>query len=402
MLENRYDILKKTKESAASAASVVDALTDSFIGELFSERDKNLLSLAFKPSISQADLDVFLTKWDIEAEGGNKALVLAYLMRMHPELKFSDKVAPRLRGLLDYFKFKNIKLISHFFKICSQLKKKKIDALVIKGGAMRHLRPEYPRIMGDIDVVVREKDYNKAVKTAEDMGYNCFRSLHSVDLHLKGSNEGILDIHQFINMNTGKERNINKNLFQRARQEKVFGVEAYVPCMEDMLFIALVNMSRNITEKTSIAGLLYTLFDIQFFLHSKPDFKWEIVIENAHLTKTELQIAFITKLINKLLPGFLPEKIEGVDSFEKQLNDYCILLMYKRFFLWGMKQRGHQLRFWTMFNSWDRFVEYVKLKPKYLVLKSLRFSPKIAQFIMNLDERHHIVERKYYADQFYK
>ena len=255
--------------------------------------------------------------------------------------------------------------------------------------------------MGDIDIIVRKEDYEKAVKTAEEMGYDCARSLHSVDLHLNGSEEGILDIHHFINMNTGQEKSINESLFQRAKQERVFGVPARIPSWEDMLFISLVNMSRNITEKTSIGGLLYTLFDIRFFLQ-KSDFNWQIVIENARKTRTEMQLAFITKLINKLFPDFLPEKIDGIDSFAKLLNDYCVLLMYKRFFLWGMKQRGHELRFWTMFNSWDRFIEYVKLKPKYLILKSCRFSPKLAQFMMNLDEKYHIVEQKYYADKFYK
>lgn len=401
MLENAYGILKKTQEQTPTATVEVDALIDNFIREFLTEKDKRLLNFVFKKSVSQEELNAVLGDWDIEAEKGNKILMIAYFMKMHPEVKFSDYTGPRLKGLLNFYKFKNIKLISQFAKICSRLAKEKINPLVIKGGAMKHLRPEFPRVMGDIDILVKEENYLKAGKIAEEMGYDCAYSVHSVDLHPKGSEEGILDIHKFINMGTGREKSINKNLFSRAKFQKVFGIDAYIPSNEDMFFISLVNMSRNIMEKTSIGGLFYTLFDVKFLLESKP-FDWNIVIENAKKTKTELQVAFITKFINKIIPNFLPEKIKGLQNFEKKLNDYCILLTYQRFFLWGMKQRNHQLRLSTMFSSKDNFIEYIKLKPKYWLLKPFKFSPKLAKFIMALDKKYHIVEKKYAADQFYR
>ena len=403
MLEqNIFDILKKRKDKVLPSSADVDALADTYINRLLTEKDKKLLGFIFKETVSQEELDKFFENWDIEVEGGNKNLMLAYFMKMHPELKFSDYTGPRLKGLLNYYKFKNIKLLSQFSKICNKLEKEGISSLIIKGGAMKFLRPEYPRVMGDIDILVHEEDFEKAGKIVEEMGYDCDYKLHSVDLHPKGSEEGILDIHRFINVNTGcSAALINKNLFKRATHTKVFGVPAYVPCNEDLLFVSLMNMSRNIVEKTSVGGLFFVLFDIKFLLGSKPDFNWDIVIENAKKTKTEVQISFMAKFINKILPDFLPEQMKKL-IFDKQLNDWCILLAYNRLFLWGMKQRNHQLRLSTMFSSWGNFVEYIKLKPKYWLLKPFKSSPTLAKFIMGLDKKYHIVEDKYAADKFYK
>lgn len=50
-------------------------------------------------------------------------------------------------------------------------------------------------------------------------------------------------------MGTGHERKLLKNLFKRSREENVFGVKTLIPSNEDMMFISLVNLARNLREK---------------------------------------------------------------------------------------------------------------------------------------------------------
>ena len=151
-------------------------------------------------------------------------------------------------------------------------------------------------------------------------------------------------------------------------------------------------MIRNLTNKTSIKGLLYALLDVEFLLNSKKDFNWNIVIENAKKTKTEFQLYLATKYINKIVPDLLPEKLKRTAPFEKEVKDYCTLLMYQRFFLWQMKTKGHNMKIKDAFCSWDNFVEYIKLKPKYFVLKLAIFrkNPVMARAILRYDAKHHI------------
>ena len=74
--------------------------------------------------------------------------------------------------------------------------------MILKGGAMKCIHNEFPRVMGDIDILVKEKDYEKAGHIAEEIGYRCEWDIHSVDIHPKDSEEGIMDIHRYILMNT--------------------------------------------------------------------------------------------------------------------------------------------------------------------------------------------------------
>ena len=285
-----------------------------------------------------------------------------------------------------------MKLISHYIKICHELQKENIEVLIFKGGAMKYLRPEFSRVMGDIDILVREKDYEKAGQIALKMGYDCDFDIHSTDLHPKDFDEGIMDIHKYIYMDTGCEKSINDDLFKRARKEKVFEIETFVPSNEDLLFISLVNLTRNLTNKTSWHGVLFTLFDVKYLLESKEDFNWDIVIENVKKTKTQLQFCFAVKFINKLVENLLPEKLQKDKLFEKEVNNYCTLLTYQRFFLWNMKQKGHNLKIKDIFNSFDNFKQYLKLKPKYFILKLSLFrkNPAMARMILKFNEKHYI------------
>ena len=396
MLENKFNLLQLMKENkdTISVDSVMDLVIDNFINELIGESDIKLLKMVFSEAPSQKELNDFLAEYDIEAAGADKSLLLSYFMKMHPELSFNEYNGPRLKGLLNFYKFQNMKLISHFTKICNELKKENIKILLFKGGAMKHLRPEFSRLMGDIDVLVPEKDWKKAGFLANKMGYDCAWDIHSVDLHPKDSEEGIMDIHKYIHMETGYEKSINEDLFKRAKETKAFGVDVLIPLNEDLFFITLVNMFRNLRNKTSIKGILYALFDSKFLIDSKSDFDWNIVKENARKTKTEFQLCFAMRFINKIVPNLLPDKIKDNGLFEQEVRDYCTLLMYQRFFLWQMKMKSHELKVKDVFSSFDKFVEYLKLKPKYFILKLFIFrkNPALARLILKLDEKYHIGE----------
>lgn len=387
MIEDNYNILKTLKDNnrLINIDKLESVIIDGFKREILSTSDDILLNLVFSENPAQEDLDNFLKNWDIEVVGGHKALMLAYFMKMHPELKYSNYIAPRLKGLLQFYRFLNIKLMSHYKKIGKELLNAKIDFLIFKGGCMKYLRPEFPRVMGDIDILVNEKDWKKAGIIAEKMGYDTCWDIHSIDLHPACSEEGIMDIHKYIIMESEKEKSYIPDLFKRARKEKVFGLDTFVPCNEDIVFIILVNMIKNLRHKTSYTGILYNLFDCKFLIDSKPDFNWDIILQNAKKTKTEPHIYLAVQFLNSIVPNLLPETFNILDkNFKKEFDKYCILLIYQRFFLWEMKQKSHQMKIKDFFSSWDFLKEYIKLKPKYFILKLsiIRKNPIFTKYIL--------------------
>lgn len=387
MIKDNYNILKIFGESDGSIdlGKITNTISKNLQKELLTDSDRMLLNLVFTKNPNQEDLDKCLKDYDIEVVGGHKALMLAYFMKLHPELNYPGYVAPRLKGLLQFYRFQNMKLISNYKKICNKLKELNIDFLIFKGGCVKYLRPDYPRIMGDIDILVNKKYWKQCGLTVEKMGYDTDWDIHSIDIHEKGKHEeGIMDIHKYIIMESDKEKNIIKDIFKRATKQNVFGVETFVPCNEDLFFILLVNMVRNLRHKTSYTGILYNLFDCKFLIDSKPDFDWDIIIKNSKKTNTESHIWFAIQFLNSIVPNLLPENFKVDKSFKKQFNKYCILLIYQRFFLWEMKQKSHNMKIKDLFSSKDFFKEYLKLKPKYFILKLaiIRKNPYIAEFIL--------------------
>lgn len=378
-LEALEDILSKNK--SLDPDMIMGGFADFFYHKTVTENDQNLISLTFKSELSQATLDDFLKKWDIECAGSEKSLLLAYVMKMHSDLKFNDYTAPRLKGLLNFFRFKNLKLIAHYTKIGAALNHHGIIPMILKGGAMKYLRPDLPRAMGDIDILVRTpKEYQLAQKIVKEMGYEFEDNHHSVDLHLPGSEEGILDIHQYIEMGSEFEKKILPDLFKRAKMEKVFGVDTYVPCPEDMVFICLVNMVKNLREKTSLNGILYNLFDLHFFF--KSPFNWDIVCQNILKTKTGPQVYIAYKFINQLWPDFIPASLVQNEGLKTEISAYCNRDVFYFLYVYPAKCLCKKLKTYNEEKNWAYYNKYIKAKIKRTFLKSVIKHPCLVKFFL--------------------
>ena len=200
-----------------------------------------------------------------------------------------------------------------------------------------------------------------------------------------GSDGGAIDLHRYILMDTGKEKAFLEGLFKRSGYKNVFGVQTHVPSNEDLLFITLVNLARNLREKTSQAGLLYALFDCKFLIESKSDFNWNIVRENAQKTGVEVQMNFVIKFIEKISKNVLPVEIQNNMLFEKETNEYSNMVMFNRFYLEEIRTKCRQMKISNIIKNPAEWKDYIFLKPKYMALKTLKKHPKLIElFIKDL------------------
>jgi len=375
--------------------SITDALIENFYHEIMKDEEKALMKLVFEKNPKQEELDELLKKWDIEVKKIEKNLLLSYFMKYHPELKFTSYEAPRLKGLLQNVRFKNMQIVSHFVKIVKKLNENNIIPMVLKGGAMKFLRPELPRIMGDIDILVKDKYFMKSIRLAGSLGYYYEKLYsHSVDLHDPKTRKNAIDLHKFIYLKTGCDKKFIPNLWKRAVKHNVFGVSAYVPSNEDMVFISLVNLAKNLRDKTSQSGLLYTLFDCNYFIN-QPDFNWNIVKENAKMAHAEIPMNFAMKFMNRISSNIIPKEIQNNMPFERETNDYSNVVMYDRFYLEDMRKHSRALKIEDTIKNPELWGEYIKLKPKYYALKQLRNHPRLIEtFIKDLKTKEYDFSKK--------
>lgn len=343
-------------------------LIDSYKHNLLTDNDLKLLGLIFSDNPTQEELDTFLKDYDIEVAGGYKALMLSYFMRMYPELNFSKYESPRLKGVFNFYRFQNMKLMSYFIKIGKIFNEHNIPMLILKGFAMKYLRQDLSRAMGDIDILVPENKYIEAIKICKKLGYRLDIFVHSIDIHEPSSDAGIMDIHRYIDMKNKNERPLNKFLFKRSKKAKYNGINILVPTNEDLFFLSLVNLALNLKGKTSNASTLYVLFDCKYLIN-QPNFDWNIVINNIKLTKTQDEIAFAVKFINNIIPNLIPQQFVENKLIKNCVNNYCINILYSDRYFVALQKLARSTKFKKVSKHELSLRKYLELKMLYKFAK---------------------------------
>lgn len=342
--------------------------------ETLSDVNRRILKLALAGEATQERLDSFLSSWNIEEAPLTEAIMLSYLMKLHPELRFPESISPRLSGLLPFCRYKYLDLVRYFGTYARALQAHGIEFLVMKGGAMKALRPDFPRWLGDIDILVHEKDYPKCAPIAKLLGFEIHPAKQSTDLYKNGN--GVLDVHRFIPMSTGRERAINADLFARSVATRVFNAEARMLSREDLLFGILVNLFRNMADNSSLDSVLYSFFDVQYLLEG-PGFNWDIVRQNAAKTGTKAHLVLAARFLNDAVPGLFPE--EELENPGNELRKMLIHMYYRRYVLRVEQEALGDFNIIRTFRSGRPMIPYVWDRLCYLMHKGMQFCPSFCE-----------------------
>lgn len=364
--------------------SICDVLIENLYNRLLTKDEKELLNLAFSNKLTEQKFSEFFKSWNYKNKTSNKLLVLTYVSKLYPNFKLDEN--PNLKSLLMQLKCANLRTISHFSKIGKALNKSGIIPIILKGGAMKYLRPDLPRIMGDIDILVKEDEFLKSIELSTPLGYYYEKiCTHSVDLHDNKTNENTLDIHKFIYFASKHDKELTQDFYKRAQEKEIFGIKALIPCFEDMLFITLVNLVKNLRESTSKANLIFNLFDCKFLIENKENLNWDIINQNAEKINVQKELNFAIKFIEKYIKNTSFDKINKIS--DKDIEKYAITLLYDRFYLDEIRIKCRAMKLDEIIKKPDKWANYLLLKPKYQILKLFRKHPKsIKLFIKNLNK----------------
>ncbi|MDR2669597.1 MAG: nucleotidyltransferase family protein [Desulfovibrio sp.] len=362
-----------------TASPSIGHIVRKLLNEYVSERDRTLIDCVFASAPTQESLDACLHLCDIEAMGAHLSLMLSYLMHDHPELRFSEYVAPRLQGLIRFYRFANVETLSRFANVGKALNAANIPLLIFKGAAMKALRPDLARPMGDVDILVRPEHLAATVRICEKLGLHDARtgSAHAVDMHTADGKSAV-DVHSAVIESAKGTSAFHRDLFTRARSATAFGVEVLLPAHEDLYFLAVANLTKNLREKTSIHGLFYALFDCRFLPADKPGFDWSLVRDDAREAGVEFEVRLGVDFMNTLVPGIVPDADRRFPLTVK-MEDYCNRLIFDDEYL---RQRREACRAIRVVDLKNYPAHYGSMIVKLLLLKKLRFFPAFVRWYL--------------------
>ena len=229
--------------------------------------DQRLIRLGLEEAGTQEDLDAFLKDWDINNSPIRIVVLVAYIMKSRPDLSFPSSISPRLNGIISYCRFRNLGMETSLREIMDTLNNNNIKNLILGDWAMRILRPDYPRWINNIDILVPEDGYDKAVEES---------------IRIKKS--------------------VCVNVYQ-SPDDRI--------SPEIIVFYYLLNLYDNLLSGQTAESLITTFADIKYLSSLKEGIDTELVWEDAKFYRKEFQVYLASKLVNSVVPGVFPEKWPG-------------------------------------------------------------------------------------------
>jgi len=291
-----------------------------YLFSLFSVDDYKLLQLYFTDHPEQQVLDSVLSSFVIDNEPLERIYLLTKIHTKHPELLFPAKINPRLEGLIKYFIVGNATLLQGFNCIADELEKNNIPIMLMKGIALKFYFPREPRYMWDVDILVHDRDYKKAIELAVKQGFEIeYIGVHASDL-IKGRAK--IDIHNLFAKGMLNNPKFTQRIFDDATLHDCFGTRAYVPAIEDLLLIIIANAYHNYFPygfANEITHPYTTFIDLENIFEKFPDLNWQNLFRNADNIGMLYQFEFFLSAFNHLRPNCLPEDLlKHLNASEKK------------------------------------------------------------------------------------
>ena len=343
--------------------------------------DQEFLSFIFAKNPTQESLDHCLSVCDIEALGAGKCILLSYLIHNNPKLKLSKYAGPRINGLITYYRFANMKTLSHFSRIGKAYNAAGISMLLFKGGAMKVLRPELPRPMGDVDILIPANRIEEATRIGEGLGYLHYKeeSKHAVDFHTE--TESAVDVHHSI-FDPGKDlKQFHDGLFARATPRRAFGVDFLLPCHEDLCFLVMSNLTKNLREHTSLGNLYYALCDCQY-LQKAPSCDWGLVWPAAVACGRELEIRLAAEFMNAIVADTIPD-LDRHFPASSAMEAFCNQVIFDEDYFLPRQKECQAIRVVELKRNPRKFGTFIA---KFLLMKKLRNQPAFVRWYLKRKE----------------
>ncbi|MBR5176081.1 MAG: nucleotidyltransferase family protein [Bacteroidales bacterium] len=331
-----------------------------------------MIRLALSPVISQDELDSVVEGWDAASAPFNSQIIAFNLAKNHPEVSFPKNIQPLLQQAAIFSRKRHLEILPHFSRVVKVLENKEIPFILIKGGAMRAYRPERPRWTADIDILVPEDKYEEVLKETEKMGYILHRSPHSSGLREPSSDQDFVDIHHYVSMDTGKERNLNEPLTIRAITLPFSSSSVKVPCPEDMVFISLVNFWKNVTHisrensKISFANLC---FDLMFLNDRSGGLDWDVIRTNARITGSVETVYLAARVLDLIIPGFFPKSFMEEETANHRVKKLISRTLFTRNVICPLRDEIGEFDFGKALKQKRNPFKYIYLRVKYFIVK---------------------------------
>ncbi|QKQ25860.1 nucleotidyltransferase family protein [Candidatus Reidiella endopervernicosa] len=229
---------------------------------------------------------------------------------------------PRLAGLQRMLWTKSRMAINESLPMLRRLVEVGIDVMLIKGAARIALNEsdQKARVAHDIDILIRYEDFQRAIELLVENGwrYDSGETLLSLKSRLsaiRGINLfkgrlGDIDLHQAAFKLNEPLRDGTQGLWGRAEKANFFGLELFVPSVEDRMVLAI--------SHGGVDGHSHSDWLVDCALAASDEaFNWqrfvEIVVEQQIVVPSRIALGYLQQRLGVVIPDFVIDALEKAD-----------------------------------------------------------------------------------------
>lgn len=133
----------------------------------------------------------------IELANKHSIFTLIYYGLHNCNVSVNDNLKTQLSNIAIREMYVSEQQLYYIREISRRFDKNNIDYMLLKGGVLKHLYPQAEiRHMGDIDILIKEKQYSKIIKVLEELGFAFkYESNHEI---VWGKNSILIELHKIL------------------------------------------------------------------------------------------------------------------------------------------------------------------------------------------------------------
>jgi hypothetical protein len=235
-------------------------------------------------------------------------LILSLFCQKHGWRNVPPHLLPRMKGIVQFFRYQNASLYANFWKIGKELGGMGCPIFLLKQAAIRAMDDEsLPRCMKKIDFFVPEDFHEIAIKATE----NCeFAVSWATDRETEVSNGSYaFGIHHSVfprkNWTVGE-----KLITLRAKGMVTFSTEVLCPCREDLLLLTLSDVYETAISAENHTGADWWMYECIETMNV-PNFNWPMFFEMARRLGIFYEVAILLNALVARSSVQIPEKFFG-------------------------------------------------------------------------------------------
>jgi hypothetical protein len=207
-------------------------------------------------------------------------------------------------------------------------------------------------------LIIQQQEYEKVIKALSSFNCGLFKDKNLIKVSLDKTFSFDIIFKYDLDTRFKYLKDFIERLCTKKVKDSLFEAKFILPDREDIAFIELIELAKNIKNNTSFNSMVLSLMKLKFLIENKKDFSWEKVINTARETRTGVQLKLSAMFISDIVPDIIPDVLRDDNLFDKETIEYYNWVKFRK--IYNEKVR-HDYKEYTLIFLFKSIYENLKI-----------------------------------------